>query len=66
MKLSSAPTKIEKFENLGIIKINSNPDVETFPNGSKKFYNRRKDTLVLVIHPEAEEIGKILNKAIWR
>ena len=39
MKLSSAPTKIEKFENLGIIKINSNPDVETFPNGSKKFYN---------------------------
>lgn len=33
---------------------------------SKKFYKRRKDTIVLVIHPEAEEIGKILNKAIWR
>ncbi|WP_339001004.1 autotransporter-associated N-terminal domain-containing protein [Fusobacterium animalis] len=39
MKLSSAPTKIKKFENLGIIKINSNPDVETFPNRSKRYYN---------------------------
>ena len=36
MKLSSGPTKIEKFENLGIIKINSNPD---FNNIIHTFYN---------------------------
>lgn len=33
---------------------------------SKNFYKRRKDTIILVIHPETEEIKKILNKAIWR
>ncbi|WP_339055141.1 autotransporter-associated N-terminal domain-containing protein [Fusobacterium animalis] len=38
MKLSSAPTKIEKFENLGIIKINSNPDFDIDKFGNKSFY----------------------------
>ncbi|WP_029757664.1 autotransporter-associated N-terminal domain-containing protein [Fusobacterium nucleatum] len=36
MKLSSVPTKIEKFENLGTIKINSNPD---FNDATHIFYN---------------------------
>ena len=38
MKLSSEPTKIEKFENLGTIKINSNPDVDIDKFGNKGFY----------------------------
>ncbi|WP_338993634.1 autotransporter-associated N-terminal domain-containing protein [Fusobacterium animalis] len=38
MKLSSEPTKIEKFENLGTIKINSNPDVDIDKFGNKSFY----------------------------
>lgn len=40
MKLSSVPTEIKKFENLGIIKINSNPDFDINPDGSKgDYYN---------------------------
>uniref|UniRef100_UPI003564B39B autotransporter-associated N-terminal domain-containing protein n=1 Tax=Fusobacterium animalis TaxID=76859 RepID=UPI003564B39B len=38
MKLSSKPTKIEKFENLGTIKINSNPDFDIDKFGNKSFY----------------------------
>ncbi|WP_425250182.1 autotransporter-associated N-terminal domain-containing protein [Fusobacterium animalis] len=38
MKLSSEPTKIEKFENLGTIKINSNPDFDIDKFGNKSFY----------------------------
>ncbi len=38
MKLSSVPTEIKKFENLGIIKINSNPDFDIDKFGNKSFY----------------------------
>ena len=38
MKLSSVPTEIKKFENLGTIKINSNPDFDINPDGSKGGY----------------------------
>ena len=38
MKLSSEPTKIEKFENLGTIKINSNPDFDIDKFGNKSDY----------------------------
>ena len=38
MKLSSEPTEIKKFENLGTIKINSNPDVDIDKFGNKGFY----------------------------
>ena len=38
MKLSSEPTKIEKFENLGTIKINSNPDFDIDIFGNKNYY----------------------------
>ncbi|WP_410402975.1 MULTISPECIES: autotransporter domain-containing protein [Fusobacterium] len=38
MKLSSVPTEIKKFENLGTIKINSNPDFDIDKFGNKSFY----------------------------